>query len=274
MGDREDGAPVTSSDLEKSDNSALVPQEDDLGDALQKKFYDPLDHISPKQQKFALMQVTTNLSTSQIASTLGVSSYKRREWEKDDHVQAYLNQLKKQYNDSEMVATARRQRRYIREQMFMMLVDRMQDPEAAVEVEFQGKDVSIQEIINYKERFIDSMSAKDFMQIWDKIEKQTRLDGGEATERVDDAAIEHQARKRFTRYKARATKSKKLKERAKQAVREGETFEEFQARMQREQAEEAEFEEVSDQPELVDDDEGEQWDEEFEIEEWEITKRG
>jgi hypothetical protein len=168
-----------------------------------------------------------------------------------------------------MVATAKRQRRYIREQMFLMLLDRMRDPEEAVELKFQGKDVSIQEMINYKERFIDSMSAKDFMKIFDKIEKQTRLDGGEATERVDDGAIEHQARKRFSRYKARKTKSKQLKEKAKAAVKDGETFEEFQARMGREGT----SEQPSDGPELVDESEDEEWDEEFEMEEWEITKR-
>lgn len=263
MSEREDAPADASSE---SDN-ALTPSKE-LGEALQKQFYDPLDHLSPKEQKFALQQVTTTLSAPQIAKRLGLSPYKRRKLEKNEHVQAYIKQNQRRYDDSEMVETARRQRRYIREQMFLELMDRMRDPEAAIEEKFGDRDdISIQEIVNYKERFAQAASFKDFMNIWDKMEKQFRLDSGEATERVDDTAIENQARKRFRRFKASARKKESLKEKARSAVKDGETFDEFKERMKAQEEEEA----AADQPEFVQEDEGGEWEQEFEMEEWEIT---
>lgn len=240
--------------------------------AISKSFYDPVEHIEPKQMKYVMMLVTTTMSEAEVGRALGVSDYLRRKWDKNEHIEEYKKQVMKRYDSEEIVEAARRQTLFIRSKMFDEVASRFEDPEEACREYFTDengnpREPSVQEKMAFLDRFAKFASFDKLMKTWKDVEKSFRLDAGQATERKDDTAIEHQIRARFTNFKNREAVRKNLDKSAEEAAEKGLTWEEFQA-LNNEESEDSQEDEVVD-AEIVEPEE----EYEVTIEEWEI-KRG
>ena len=258
MGDERDDAMVKP---EENESEALTPLDEDL-----------YGHLSPKQQKFVLRRVLTDLSDYEIGEQLGISDYMVRKWRKDPYVIEYEKQTMASLNDQELLNQHKRQNRWLRERMFEELASRFEDFDDAYQREFAGvpeEDISIQEKVQFKERFAKFTDFKNFFKLWDKTDKHTRLDDGEATDRTERSEIQHSVRKKYEELTIMRRTRNKLTNKADETAETGDNFDEFEEAAVEKGSEEPE----SEKPELVEADpvdEGD-WEEEIEIEEWAFT---
>lgn len=250
----------------KDDEGKLVTRDDT---SLVETDYEPLDHLSTLQQRFAMMQVTTTMTNAEIGRALGISNSTRYKWNKDEHVQAYIQACKVKYTDAQINETARMQVKYIRENLFKEMMDRMRDPEEALKEWIQRRhemglpEPSMQEITEFNRRFLGNVPFSELYKVWEKVEKSFRLDAGAATEITSEGDMVTEVRRKYARFREKAQSSKSYAEIAREAVAKGMTLEDYQRQLA------AEDDGVIEAEIVEDDDSGY---DEVVLEEWEIRR--
>lgn len=214
----------------------------------------PLAFLSPRAQKIAQQKVLTSLTDDQIMDRHGLTKRAYNKIIKDDHFQNYLKQCQLTLHNEEFFEQVKRQEMHLRQVMFDEVLSRFDRPD----LDELGPDATVEQQAAYLERFAFYSQFKDIMRIWDQQDKRTRLNIGEATERVDKNEFVTEVQNRYTKVVSK-------RKRRQEMIHEAKTTQIL------EQDGEGNFRQI--EAELTIDDPSDDFDEEVTMEEYLITKK-
>lgn len=226
-------------------------------DDIEDKIYEPVKELSPVEQKFAIMRVTTPMDRFQVGDVLGLSDSQRRRIQKKDEVKKYMKYCQSKREEQQYLEMQKQERRSIRDQLYSEIMDRMFYDEEDIE-DIYPDGATEKEKEEWRQRYAKFAKFKDIMKIWDKVDKATKLDEGDVTERIDDNSIENKMKEEFKEYQ----KKRKEKVLGDEVEVEGfESIDEFarkakQKQQEKEDVKEADYEEVGEENNQSETDEG------------------
>lgn len=93
------------------------------------KPYSPTDYLEPKQIKFCEMKVlASSLSDDQIAQRLNIDSARIKKWNRNQHVKALINELKRKMVDQDLIEKMKRQTEELLDMTYSEAKTRFEDP--------------------------------------------------------------------------------------------------------------------------------------------------
>lgn len=189
------------------EDKPLVRRGSELPELTENEEYNPLDYLSPRAQKIAQQKVLSNLSDDQIMKRHGLSKRAYNKILKSEHFQTYLKQCQRQLHDEDFFTKAKAQEMFLRQKIFEELETRFDAPDPDQDL---GPNATMEERAEYMKRFAFNANFKDLMKVWEGVDKRTRLNAGEATDRVSNDELVHGVQERFTRLTARRRKLQEM----------------------------------------------------------------
>jgi hypothetical protein len=160
----------------------------------------PLAHLSPRAQKIAQQKVMTSLTDDQIMDRHGLTKREYNKILKDDNFQEYMKQCQAQLHEEDFFKKLKAQEMYLRQAMFDEVLARFDAPDPERDL---GPNHTMEERAAYLKRFAFFAEFKDLMRLWDNVDKRTRLNLGEATERVEQHELVGEIQEKYTRIVAK-----------------------------------------------------------------------